>query len=122
MRSKVIKTDKGKRQVRRRLLNPEVEPYTKRTITEIEEYNRRLDLLYRVSQKVVSVSGLAKLLKQTTQMTQHTLKASAASVLLLDAGKQELFFKVAEGESGKTLKKNKGQFAIRYCWLGGKSW
>lgn len=71
----------------------------------IEDYSRqRLDLLYEVGKKVGSLSGLTQLVKQTTQMTQHTLKASASSVLLFDEGTQELFFKVAEGEAGKALK------------------
>jgi len=105
MRTKVIEADKRKRQVQGGLLNHEVEPSTKHVVKEIEEYNQRLDLLFRVGQKVASVSGLTPLLKQTTQMTQHALKASASSVLLFDEGKQELFFKVAEGEVGKVLKK-----------------
>ncbi|GAG47799.1 unnamed protein product, partial [marine sediment metagenome] len=70
---------------------------------EMRERNGRLDLLREIGKKVGSVSRLRELVEQITQMTQHTLKASASSVLLLDETNDELYFDVAEGEAGKAL-------------------
>lgn len=64
----------------------------------------RMSLLYEISHKVGSVSNLSQLVKQVTQMTQQSLKASASSVLLFDDNRQDLYFEVAEGEAGKPLK------------------
>jgi len=75
--------------------------------TEIEEYKKRLALLYKVGQKASLVSQVAKLLDQISLMTRQTLRASAASVLLADDGERELHFEVAQGKAGKTLKKMK---------------
>lgn len=74
---------------------------------EIEEYNKRLDLLYRVGQKAVLVSQVSKLLDQISLMTRQTLHASAASVLLVDEEREKLYFEVAQGKAGRTLKKMK---------------
>jgi len=68
------------------------------------ENNGMLDLLYEVGKKVGSVSKLTKLVENITQMTQRTLNASASSVLLFDNHARELFFEVAEGQAGKTLR------------------
>jgi len=76
----------------------------KQTFKENEEYKTRLDLLYKVGQKVGSVSEMARLVEQIMRMTQHTLNAEASSVLLLDEEKQELVFEVAQGEAGKRLR------------------
>jgi len=75
--------------------------------TEIEEYNKKLALLYRVGQKVSLGSQVSKLLGQISLMTRQTLHASAASVLLVDKGREELCFEVAQGKAGKVLKKMK---------------
>jgi len=71
---------------------------------DTEWHDIRMDLLTEIGRKVGSVSELSQLVEQITQMTQHTIKASASSVLLLDVEKQELFFYVAEGKAGKALK------------------
>ena len=70
---------------------------------DMRKPNERLDLLREVGKKVGSVSRVTELVEQITQMTQHTLKASASSVLLLDETNDELYFDVAEGEAGKAL-------------------
>lgn len=71
---------------------------------DTEWHDIRMDLLTEIGRKVGSVSELSQLVEQITQMTQHTIKASASSVLLLDEEKQELFFDVAEGKVGEALK------------------
>ncbi len=62
-------------------------------------------LLYKVGEKISLVSELSQPVEQITQMTQHALKASASSVLLLDEEKKELFFQIANGEAEKTLER-----------------
>ena len=76
-----------------------------RNLQEVEDYKTRLDLLYRVSQEVGSVSQLSQLVGKITRMTQSTMDASASSVLLLDEQTQELVFEVAEGPASKRLRK-----------------
>ena len=71
---------------------------------ESEEYKKGLNLLYRVGKKVGSVSEISKLLDQTLRMTQRTLQSQASSLLLIDHGKGELYFQVAEGRAGNSLK------------------
>lgn len=66
-----------------------------------------LGLLSEVGKKVASAPKLARLVKHITQMTQHTLNASASSILLLDPTGRELHFAVAEGESEKVLRRMK---------------
>jgi putative nucleotidyltransferase with HDIG domain len=64
----------------------------------------RLELIYEVSKKIGSVPRIARLLEQIIEMTQKTLKASAASILLFDDNEQELYFEAASGPVGKALK------------------
>jgi HD-GYP domain-containing protein (c-di-GMP phosphodiesterase class II) len=75
-----------------------------RNIAEKEERDTRVDLLYEVSRRVESGTGMSHLFEQITQMIQHVLKASASSVLLLDEEKQEFVFEVAEGAVGEELR------------------
>lgn len=75
--------------------------------TAIEEYHKRLVLLYRVGQKASLASKVSKLLDQISLMTRQTLRASAASVLLVNKEKKELYFEVAQGRAGRALKKMK---------------
>jgi HD-GYP domain-containing protein (c-di-GMP phosphodiesterase class II) len=63
-----------------------------------------LGLLLQVSKTVGSVSRMTEMLEQTIKMTQQTLAASAASVLLFHDNEQELCFEVASGPVGKVLK------------------
>lgn len=74
---------------------------------EIEEYKERLNLLYKVGQKASLESQVPKLLDRISLMTRQTLRASAASVLLVDGEEEELYFEVAQGKAVKTLKKMK---------------
>ncbi len=71
----------------------------------MQEHDERLGLLCEVGKKVGSVSKLTSLVKQITQMTQHALRASASSILLLDERNDELYFDIAEGEAEKALKR-----------------
>jgi len=71
------------------------------------EDNSWLDLIYSVSKKVGSSSRVTKLMQQTINMTQKTLNAMAASILLFDDNDKELYFEVASGPVGKVLKRVK---------------
>ena len=70
-----------------------------------QENNARLNLLYEVGKKVGSVPRMTRLLEQVVKMTQHTLNASASSVLLTDDKEGELIFEVAGGPAGKSLRR-----------------
>jgi HD-GYP domain-containing protein (c-di-GMP phosphodiesterase class II) len=73
-------------------------------IKDVAKNNKWLGLLYKIGQRISSESDISKLVEQITQITQQSLKASASSILLFDAERQELFFEVAEGKAGQALK------------------
>ncbi len=102
MRSNVIEAKETKPPLWSGVFNNRVGPSTNH-IKETGDYGKRLDLLYEVGKKVGSVPKLSQLIEQIMKMTQHTLKVSASSLLLIDDGKQELFFKFATGQSAKAL-------------------
>jgi putative nucleotidyltransferase with HDIG domain len=64
----------------------------------------KLEFLYNVSKKIGSVPRMARLLEQIIEMTQKTLHAEAASVLLFHDNEQELFFETASGPVEKVLR------------------
>ena len=71
------------------------------------ENKSKLNLIYEVSKRVGSVPRMRQMLEQVIEMTQRTLNASAASVLLFGDNEQELFFEAASGPVGKALKRTK---------------
>jgi HD-GYP domain-containing protein (c-di-GMP phosphodiesterase class II) len=74
----------------------------------VEKENKaRLDLIYEVSKKVGSVPRMAEMLEQVIKMTQKTLNASAASILLFRDNDQDLYFEVTSGPVGKALRQVK---------------
>jgi len=103
MKHYVIETKETESQVRHGGFDSEVEPSVVH-VKEVAKNNKWLGLLYKISQRVSSVSDVSKLVEQITQITQDSLKASASSILLLDAEMQELFFEVAKGQAKKVLK------------------
>ena len=72
-----------------------------------KENKARLELVYEVSKKVGSVPRMTQMLEQVIKMTQQTLNASAASILLFKDSDQELYFEVASGPVGKSLRQVK---------------
>ena len=75
---------------------------------KVEQENKaRLDLIYEVSKKIGSVPRMTQMLEQVIKMTQKTLNASAASILLFRDNDQELYFEVASGPVGKALRQVK---------------
>ena len=74
----------------------------------LEQANReRLDLIYNVSKKAASIPRMTQLLEQIIRMTQRTLSAAAASVLLFRDNDYELYFEAVSGPVGKALKQVK---------------
>jgi len=65
--------------------------------------NACLELIYEVSRKVGSAPDMAELLRHVIEMTQRTLNAVAASVLLFDENREQLSFEAASGPVGKIL-------------------
>lgn len=64
------------------------------------DLDARIELLHEVGRRVGSVPEVSSLIDRITRMTEHTLGASAASLLLVDEGRQELIFNLALGEVG----------------------
>ena len=56
---------------------------------EIEEYQKRLELLYEVAQQANSVEEVSDLLERILHVTQYVLNASASSLLLINENKGE---------------------------------
>ncbi len=74
----------------------------------VEKENKaRLELIYEVSKRVGSVPRMKEMLEQVIKMTQKTLNASAASILLFRDNDQELYFEVVSGPVGKDLRQVK---------------
>ena len=69
-----------------------------------EEYRKKIGLLCKVGKKVGTDTELNKLLYQILKMSQKTLQVSASSLILVDKSKNEMYFKLAEGEAGKALR------------------
>jgi HD-GYP domain-containing protein (c-di-GMP phosphodiesterase class II) len=67
----------------------------------------RLELLYEVNKKAANNTRLPDMLQQVILMTQRTLNAEAASVLLFRDNDQELYFEAATGPVGKALRQVK---------------
>jgi putative nucleotidyltransferase with HDIG domain len=71
---------------------------------EPEEYRTRIELLYEIAQEASSISEVSKLLERILRVTQQTAGASAASLLLIDEEKEELYFQEVLGEAGAKLR------------------
>jgi HD-GYP domain-containing protein (c-di-GMP phosphodiesterase class II) len=63
-----------------------------------------LAVLSNVARKVSSISEVSRLVAHVMRVVEHILNAAAASVLLVDEDKQELFFEFADGDAGGVLK------------------
>jgi len=68
-----------------------------------EENNMKLETLFDISQRERTLTRIPQMLEQVIKMTQRTLNASAASILLFRDNNQELYFEAASGPVGKVL-------------------
>jgi len=67
----------------------------------------RLEMLRETNKKAENSTRMQDLLEQVIMMTQRTLNAEAASVLLFRDNDQELYFEAVTGPVGKTLRQAK---------------
>jgi HD-GYP domain-containing protein (c-di-GMP phosphodiesterase class II) len=97
------------REVRKNMIGVEKEPLATSEVSgRIERENKtRLELVYEVSKKIGTVPRMTQMLEYVIRMTQQTLGASAASILLFRNNDQELFFEVASGPVSKALRQVK---------------
>jgi HD-GYP domain-containing protein (c-di-GMP phosphodiesterase class II) len=68
-----------------------------------EENNTRLETIFELNRRERSLTRIPQMLEQVIKMTQQTLNASAASILLFRDNNQELYFEAASGPVGKAL-------------------
>ncbi len=64
----------------------------------------QLGNVYEAGRKVTSFPGLSSVLEQVIKMTQSTLDAAAASILLFRDNNQELYFEAATGPVSTSLR------------------
>lgn len=65
----------------------------------------KLDLIFELARRIVSNTDVDSLLAQTSADVARLTRSEAASILLLDATKQQLTFKAATGEKGASMKR-----------------
>ena len=61
-------------------------------------------MLYEATKRWGTITRLPQILEQVIRMTQQTLKAAAASILLFRNSNQELYFEAASGPVSKVLR------------------
>ena len=71
---------------------------------ETEEYKSRIRLLQEIGEEATSVSEGSKLLERILKVIQQTVHASAASLLLTDEAKGDLYFQVVLGDAEAKLR------------------
>lgn len=69
--------------------------------------NAKPETIFEIDRSTGAITRLPQMLEQVIRMTQQTLKASAASILLFRNNDQELYFEVASGPVGKALRQVK---------------
>lgn len=89
------------------VFNRKAGPGLRHVIKEREDYKDKLDLLYSVGEKIASVPEIPKLLDHILRMAQQISHASASSLLLIDQGKKELYFQMAEGAVSNVLQQTR---------------
>jgi putative nucleotidyltransferase with HDIG domain len=73
----------------------------------VTDFKMQLGWNSDTGKKIDSVSGLPQILTQVIKMTELTLNAEAASILLFRNNDQELYFEAASGPVGRTLRQVK---------------
>lgn len=66
----------------------------------VEDVRRIVDALYRVHGLISDITDLHALLERIMEESKRVANAEACSLLLYDAATQELYFQVAQGETG----------------------
>jgi len=73
----------------------------------LEDKVAQIDTLYEIEKQIGASENLEQVLEAVVGKTMKFLRAEAGSVLLIEEGTNELFFKVALGEKGKEVKQLK---------------
>jgi signal transduction histidine kinase len=79
-------------------------------VNDLELAHQRLNhmgVFYQVGQALVTSFDLHKFLSDTMQMAADVIDAGAASLMLIDEGKQELVFEVSHGSRGQMLRQQR---------------
>jgi signal transduction histidine kinase len=72
---------------------------------DVEQSNQELDLLYTVERELTKEQDVDVVLDRLIALAMKAMHAEAGSVLLIDEGTGDLFFKSALGEKGEEIKK-----------------
>jgi response regulator RpfG family c-di-GMP phosphodiesterase len=72
-----------------------------------EGTHARLEMVYEINKAVGTITRLPQMLEQVIRMTQQTLNALAASILLFRNNNQELYFEAASGPVSGVLRQVK---------------
>lgn len=72
---------------------------------EVEQSNLELDLLYQIERELTKEGQVDLVLDKLIELAMKAMHAEAGSVLLVDEGTGELYFKSALGEKGEEVKK-----------------
>ncbi|MEW6778133.1 MAG: GAF domain-containing sensor histidine kinase, partial [Bdellovibrionota bacterium] len=73
----------------------------------LQEKVAQIDMLYAIEREMTASKGLEDLLDSVTDKTLKFLNAEAGSILLIEEGTNQLFFKVALGEKSQEVKRLK---------------
>jgi len=75
------------------------------TKVELERANHELDVLYQLERQLTRVRDVEQVLDTIIDTAMRAMGAEAGSILLIDEGTGELYFKSALGEKGEEVKK-----------------
>lgn len=74
-------------------------------IEKLESFNKELQFLHQISQKISEKKPLPQLLQEIMDNSKLLLKAEASSLLLFNQTDRKLHFYIATGEKGELLEK-----------------
>ena len=73
-------------------------------LNKSKKKSKKLDLLYEAALRASSFPEVSKLIEEILGITQHMVKGSASSLLLVDESRSEMYFQAAEGPAANKLK------------------
>ncbi len=74
-------------------------------LDELQTLLDRMNFLHQVSQKLSEKKALSQLLREIMEDSKLVMNAEASSLLLYDKEEKHLYFQVATGKRGRTMKK-----------------
>ncbi len=76
------------------------------SIADLRSLVDRLNFLHKVSQKISETKPLSKLLNEILEDSKIVMDVEASSLLLYDKKEKKLYFQVATGSKGKSVKRH----------------